>query len=129
MVVAVFGVHIVVKRSAAADTTLRAMSVITKPRRRWTDDAIEIELRAQSAELGHFPNRAELVERGLRGLWDAMRTSGGPDAWRGRLEVERMPVSREEIAARAYELYERGAPGDAVAHWLDAERQLGSDPR
>jgi len=103
------------------------MSVITKQRRRWNDDAIESELRAQTAELGHFPNRAELVERGLRGLWDAMRSSGGAEVWRERLEAERTPASQEEIAARAYELYERGAPGDAVAHWHDAERELASN--
>ena len=31
----------------------------------------------------------------------------------------------EEIRNRAYELFERGTPGDAMAHWLEAEQQLG----
>lgn len=98
---------------------------MTTPRRRWTDSAIENELRAQSAELGHFPNRSELVSRGLRGLWDAMRTSGGSDAWRQRLECGR-PVPHDQIAALAYELYEVGTPGDAIEHWLAAERRLAA---
>jgi hypothetical protein len=34
--------------------------------------------------------------------------------------------SHEEIAARAYELYERGVPGTAEAHWLAAEREVMS---
>jgi hypothetical protein len=99
------------------------MSTITTSRRRWTDTAIERELTAQHAELGHFPTRAELVARGLRGLWDAMRAAGGVDAWRARLAAGQTP-SHGDIAVRAYELYERGEPGDSVAHWLAAERQL-----
>jgi len=126
------------------------MSTITKPRRRWTDNAIESELRAQCAELGHFPTRAELAARGLRGLWDAMRSAGGVDVWRERLEREpsqpapavvaevapgdiaEIPpgeiaeVTHAEIAARAYELYEQGVRGDAIAHWHAAEQQLTS---
>lgn len=41
-----------------------------------------------------------------------------------------MPL-HEEIAARAYEIWEkRGRPeGEAIAHWLEAESQLlGSNP-
>jgi acyl-CoA-binding protein len=34
--------------------------------------------------------------------------------------------STEEIAALAYALYERGAPGDADDHWRAAERELRS---
>jgi len=95
-------------------------------RRRWTDEAIESELRVQIAELGHFPIRSELAARGLRGLWDAMRSSGGVDAWRER--VQRIPPapSHEEVAVRAHELYEEGYPGDAEAHWLAAEQELTS---
>ena len=98
-------------------------------RRRWTDAVIESELRAQTAELGHFPTRSELVARGLRGLWDAMRTSGGVDAWQARVNaaLARKPnevLSREEIAARAYALYVDGSPGDAEAHWFAAEQEL-----
>jgi hypothetical protein len=34
------------------------------------------------------------------------------------------PPSHEEIARRAYELHRSGAEGDALAHWLAAEREL-----
>jgi Protein of unknown function (DUF2934) len=34
--------------------------------------------------------------------------------------------SHEAIAARAYELYQRGVPGDAAAHWQIAETELRS---
>jgi Protein of unknown function (DUF2934) len=93
-------------------------------RRRWTDAAIESELRVQTAELGHFPTRAELAARGLRGLWDAMRSSGGVDPWRDRVLSANSTPSHERIAVRAYELYEQGSPGDADAHWLAAEAEL-----
>ncbi len=103
-------------------------------RRRWTDASIESELRLQSAELGHFPTRSDLVARGLRGLWDAMRSAGGADAWRERLQEGPAAASagpsapsRDDIAVRAYELYAQGAPGDAEVHWLAAEQELTSN--
>jgi Protein of unknown function (DUF2934) len=96
-------------------------------RRRWTDAAIERELRVQGAELGHFPTRSDLVARGLGGLWDAMRSSGGVDAWRERVQGGTSAPSPEEIAVRAYELYAQGVPGDAEAHWLAAEEKLRSE--
>jgi hypothetical protein len=34
------------------------------------------------------------------------------------------PPSHEQIAQRAYELHRSGAEGDALAHWLAAEREL-----
>jgi Protein of unknown function (DUF2934) len=34
------------------------------------------------------------------------------------------PVTHEQIALRAYELHRSGAEGDALAHWLAAEREL-----
>jgi hypothetical protein len=40
----------------------------TAPRRRWTDDAVENELRTQVAALGHFPTRSELISRHARSL-------------------------------------------------------------
>ena len=109
------------------------MSATSTTRRRWTDTAIESELRTQTSQLGHFPTRSELVARGLRGLWDAMRASGGVEVWEARLEngaaaptqdAVRPAPMQEEIAKLAYELYERGEPGDAVTHWLAAEQQL-----
>jgi hypothetical protein len=95
-------------------------------RRRWTDAVIESELRLQSAELGHFPTRSDLVARGLRSLWDAMRAAGGVDFWRERVQGGPSELSREDIAVRAYELYAQGLPGDADAHWLAAEQELKS---
>lgn len=95
-------------------------------RRRWTDVAIETELRVQVAAFGHFPTRSELVGCGLRGLWDAMRSSGGVDAWRERVGDQQAGFSHAQIASRAYELYTQGSPGDAEAHWLAAERELAS---
>jgi Arc/MetJ-type ribon-helix-helix transcriptional regulator len=100
----------------------------TTRRRRWTDDAIENELRAQIAALGRFPTRSELVASGLRSLWEAMRV-GGVEMWRARLTDEHAGPSHEAIAARAYQLYEQGAPGDAVQHWLAAERDLSTRSR
>lgn len=35
-------------------------------------------------------------------------------------------VGHETIAFRAYELFEQGAPGDALEHWLAAERELAA---
>jgi Arc/MetJ-type ribon-helix-helix transcriptional regulator len=99
----------------------------TTRRRRWTDKTIEDELRAQSAALGHFPTRSELVAAGLRGLWDAMRADGGTDAWRARINGGSSAPSHEAIAARAYDLYESGADGDHVEHWLAAERELSTE--
>jgi hypothetical protein len=34
------------------------------------------------------------------------------------------PVTHEQIARRAYELHVAGVDGDAMAHWLRAEREL-----
>jgi hypothetical protein len=34
--------------------------------------------------------------------------------------------SHDDIAARAYELYERGAPGTPDDHWRTAERELST---
>ncbi len=105
---------------------MTAKRTSTTPRRRWTDHAVEAELRSQIAARGHFPTRPELVASGLRGLWDAMRADGGAEAWRVRMSDGRPGPSHEVIAARAYELYQRGAPGDHVGHWLAAERELST---
>jgi len=51
-----------------------------------------------------------------------MRASGGADAWHARILTARSGPSHEQIATRAYELHERGSPGDAEAHWLAASR-------
>jgi hypothetical protein len=54
-----------------------------------------------------------------------MRSTDGIDAWRNRVGAGRS-ASHEEIAIRAYELYEQGAPGGDLAHWLFAEYELTS---
>jgi Protein of unknown function (DUF2934) len=33
-------------------------------------------------------------------------------------------VTAEDIAERAYHLWEAGSPGDQLEHWLQAEREL-----
>ena len=33
----------------------------------------------------------------------------------------------DEVALRAYEMYESGEDGDALAHWLRAERELADE--
>ena len=35
------------------------------------------------------------------------------------------PITHEQIALRAYEIHLEGSEGDALAHWLRAERELG----
>jgi Protein of unknown function (DUF2934) len=36
------------------------------------------------------------------------------------------PITHEQIALRAYEIHLEGSEGDALAHWLRAERELVS---
>ncbi len=116
------------------------MSTPTNPRRRWTEDNIESELRAEQSALGHFPSRAELVSHGLRGLWDAATRTGGIEAWRARLAGPDAPADRstpitiqdqrderDRVAEAAYYRWLNGAGGDEVEHWLEAERELDTD--
>jgi hypothetical protein len=91
-------------------------------RRRWTEDTIDAELRPLVAELGRFPTRSELAARGLGGLYAALCRTGGVGAWRARLAAPRA-IAHEDIARHAYFLSQAGG-GDAVAHWLQAEREL-----
>jgi hypothetical protein len=41
-----------------------------------------------------------------------------------RRATARPQVTHEQIALRAYELHLAGTDGDAMAHWLRAEREL-----
>jgi Protein of unknown function (DUF2934) len=50
--------------------------------------------------------------------------SDGPETSRARLEAAPSAPSHKDIADRAYELYRRGVPGNADAHWLAAEREV-----
>jgi hypothetical protein len=45
-------------------------------------------------------------------------------ATRRRTAAASAPVSHEQIALRAYEFHLSGVGGDAMAHWLRAEREL-----
>jgi len=43
-----------------------------------------------------------------------------------RREAPRVTARPDEIAVRAYLLWEQGEPGDATDHWLAAERELAA---
>jgi hypothetical protein len=47
-----------------------------------------------------------------------------PTAEKKASRRKKVEVSREQIAARAYELYRSGVAGDELAHWLMAEDEL-----
>jgi hypothetical protein len=107
----------------------------TPSRRQWTDETIRAELLPIADELGRFPRKTELTERGIGGLWSAMGRRGGVDAWReivaAHLAATAEPVAaaqptEEHIAIAAYFLFENGHPGGAETHWQAAERQLAA---
>ena len=43
---------------------------------------------------------------------------------RRRAAAAPAPITHEQIALRAYEIHLEGTEGDALAHWLRAEREL-----
>jgi hypothetical protein len=43
---------------------------------------------------------------------------------RRRAAAAPAPITHEQIALRAYEIHLEGVEGDALAHWLRAEREL-----
>jgi hypothetical protein len=43
---------------------------------------------------------------------------------RRRAPAAPAPITHEQIALRAYEIHLDGTEGDALAHWLRAEREL-----
>jgi hypothetical protein len=43
---------------------------------------------------------------------------------RRRAAAAPAPITHEQIALRAYEIHLEGTDGDALAHWLRAEREL-----
>jgi hypothetical protein len=55
-----------------------------------------------------------------------MRRIVKPVATRKRSAAAPAPVTHEQIARRAYELHLAGTEGDAMAHWLRAERELAT---
>src|SRR3954447_26869433 len=94
-------------------------------RRRWTPETILAELEPVVAELGRFPKREELAERGLSGLTSAMQRHGGVAAWRERVTAE-PAVPHDDIAHCAYLKSLEPGGDDPLANWLAAERELAS---
>jgi|GEM_PF-5693708 len=95
-------------------------------RRRWTPENIETELRSLVEQLGQIPTRRQLEDRGLSGLYKAMRREGGD--WTHLLPepapVIELAAVRERVATAAYFMHLNGEQGDPVEHWLAAERQI-----
>ena len=97
----------------------------------WTPERITAELAIAVAALGHFPTRPELVARGQRGLWDAMRRSGGIEHWRTAVAAAGAPApapgaghaAHEQIAVAAYYRHLAGG-SDPLSDWLSAEADL-----
>ena len=115
--------------------TLPAMT--TPSRRQWTDETIRAELLPIVEELGRFPRKTELTERGIGGLWAAMGRRGGVDAWREiaaarpapqtvTVAAETFAPTEEQIAVAAYFLFENGHPGGPETHWQAAQRELAA---
>jgi hypothetical protein len=115
---------------------------MSTPRRQWTPETIRAELLPVATELGRFPKRNELTERGIGGLWSAMGRNGGVDAWREVVAtqlaatpvvelatpvaqpVAEAPVPREHVEIAAFFLFQNGHPGTPEEHWRAAERSL-----
>jgi hypothetical protein len=104
----------------------------TAKKTRWTPETIQATLEPIVAELGRFPKREELAERGLSGLSSAMGRNGGVAEWRAKFAelpavVAKTPetaeVTHQDIATRAYNLALEGE-SDPVVAWLTAEREL-----
>jgi hypothetical protein len=113
----------------------------TSTRRQWTDETIREELLPIATELGRFPRRNELTERGIGALWSAMGRRGGVDAWREVVAqalatpaetatVVEAPApkfagpSEEEVRIAAYFMFQNGHPGGPESHWHAAQREL-----
>jgi hypothetical protein len=92
------------------------------PRHTWTDASILEHLEPIVDELGRMPTRADLRAHGLLGLWEAMRRRGGVESWEARVMG---PRRAEAVRERAYYISLVSPEPDAVAHWLQAERELG----
>ena len=113
-------------------------------RRQWTPETIRAELLPVATELGRFPKRNELTERGIGGLWAAMGRNGGVDEWRLLVAthlsdtpvvelaapviepVAEAPVPREHVEIAAFFLFQNGHPGSPEEIWHEAERSLAT---
>ncbi len=116
---------------------------MSTPRRQWTPETIRAELLPVATELGRFPKRNELTERGIGGLWAAMGRNGGVDEWREIVAthltaapivtvaepivaVAETPVPREQVEIAAFFLAQTGHPGSPEEIWHEAERSLAT---
>ncbi len=110
---------------------------MTTPRRQWTDETIRDTLLPIASELGRFPTRSELTERGVGGLWSALGRRGGVDAWREVVAtqlaqpaavapVEPVQVDDEHVRVAAYFMFQNGHPGGPDSHWIAAEQELAT---
>jgi hypothetical protein len=54
----------------------------------------------------------------------AKATSAVKRTTRRRTAPAPAPITHDQIALRAYEIHLAGTEGDALAHWLRAEREL-----
>lgn len=62
--------------------------------------------------------------------FDAHSRHNGPAKAPGVVKARNAPVAAEALRTRAYEIYlercEKGAPGDELSDWAQAERELSS---
>ncbi|HVP03721.1 MAG TPA: hypothetical protein VMT10_14215 [Solirubrobacteraceae bacterium] len=97
----------------------------------WTSKRINAELTAAVSAIGHFPTRTELVARGQRSLWEAMRRNGGIEHWQTKVAATGRPdapadigaPSHESIAVAAYYRHLAGG-SDPLSDWFAAEADL-----
>ena len=109
---------------------------MSTPRRQWTPETIRTALLPVATELGRFPKRNELTERGIGGLWAAMGRNGGVEEWRELVAAHltsapvvaaaESPVPREHVEIAAFFLFVNGHPGGPDEHWREAERSLAT---
>lgn len=90
----------------------------------WTEDRIEAELRLAIQELGGWPGRAVLEERGQAGLAAAITRRGGARYWRGRvgLGLPQQSWSDEQLECELRELAEELGSWPRGRDLLDAEQ-------
>jgi hypothetical protein len=93
------------------------------PRFTWTDTTIAEALEPVVAELGRMPTRAELKQRGLANLWEAMRRRGGVERWASTHAGNGAPPA-QAVRERAYFISLDSPVPDPLADWLQAEREL-----
>ena len=59
-------------------------------RRTWDDNQVDVEVRQIAKDLGHFPSRSELSDRGRNDLAMQIQRRGGFIHWAGRIGIGRL---------------------------------------